>query len=61
MASDMSDAINPSAKEKIMASIPLRRLGMPKDIADAVEFLVSDKATYITGQTLVIDGGLVNG
>ena len=58
---DMSDAINPSAKEKIMASIPLRRLGMPKDIADAVEFLVSDKATYITGQTLVIDGGLVNG
>lgn len=57
----MSDAINPSAKEKIMASIPLRRLGMPKDIADAVEFLVSDKATYITGQTLIIDGGLVNG
>ena len=44
-----------------MASIPLKRLGMPKDIADAVEFLVSDKATYITGQTLVIDGGLVNG
>ena len=57
----MSDAINSSAKEKIMARIPLRILGMPKDIADAVEFLVSDKATYITGQTLVIDGGLVNG
>lgn len=38
--------------------IPLRRLGRPEDIAEACVWLASDKATYITGQTLVIDGGL---
>jgi 3-oxoacyl-[acyl-carrier protein] reductase len=39
------------------ASIPLRRLGSIEDIANAVLFLASDEAAYITGQTLVIDGG----
>nr|WP_210324377.1 SDR family oxidoreductase [Aestuariivirga litoralis] len=39
------------------AAVPLRRLGTPQDIANAVRFLASDEAGYITGQTLVIDGG----
>jgi len=39
------------------AAVPLRRLGRPQDVASAVRFLVSDEAGYITGQTLVIDGG----
>lgn len=40
-----------------MAAVPLHRLGTPQDIGHAVRFLVSDEANYITGQTLVIDGG----
>jgi 3-oxoacyl-[acyl-carrier protein] reductase len=40
-------------------SIPMRRLGTVDDIANAVLFFVSDEAAYITGQTLVIDGGQV--
>lgn len=59
--SDMSNAIETVAKEKIIANIPLRRLGSPSDVAHAVKFLVSEQASYITGQTLVIDGGLMNG
>ena len=39
--------------------IPLKRVGMPKDVANAVEFLISDKASYITGVTLRVDGGLI--
>ena len=39
------------------AAVPLRRLGTPRDVANAVRFLASDEAGYITGQTLVIDGG----
>jgi 3-oxoacyl-[acyl-carrier protein] reductase len=39
--------------------IPLERLGTPQDVANAVAFLASEQAAYITGQVLVIDGGLV--
>ena len=39
--------------------IPLERLGTPKDVAGAVAFLASDHASYITGQVLVVDGGMV--
>jgi NAD(P)-dependent dehydrogenase (short-subunit alcohol dehydrogenase family) len=44
-------------EEKIAAHIPLRRLGLPDDIATAALFLASDAASWITGQTLVVDGG----
>ena len=41
-----------------MKQIPLNRLGRPEEVAKVVKFLVSDKANYITGQTIVIDGGM---
>lgn len=47
----------PLEQEKILNQIPLRRVGQPEDIADAVAFLASDWAAYITGQILLIDGG----
>lgn len=47
----------PLEQEKLLNQIPLRRLGQPEDIADAVAFLASDWAAYITGQILLIDGG----
>jgi 3-oxoacyl-[acyl-carrier protein] reductase len=40
-------------------SIPLGRIGEPEDIADVIVFFASDEARYITGQTLVVDGGFV--
>jgi 3-oxoacyl-[acyl-carrier protein] reductase len=47
----------PLEQEKLVNQIPLRRLGQPEDIADAIAFLASDWAGYITGQILLIDGG----
>ena len=46
-------------KKKLTESIPLGRLGEPEDVAPAVVFLASDEASYITGQTLLVDGGMV--
>lgn len=55
MTSDLSDDI----KETAISHIPLGRMGDPQDIAKAVAFLASDDANYITGQVLVVDGGMV--
>jgi len=49
---------NPKIAEGLKRAIPLRRLGKPEDIANAVAFMVSDEAEYITGQTLSVSGGL---
>ena len=49
---------SPERKERVRRAIPYRRFGKPEEIADAVAFLVSDEAAYITGQTLSVDGGL---
>lgn len=46
-------------KKKLTERIPLGRLGQPEDVAPAVVFLASDEASYITGQTLLVDGGMV--
>ena len=45
-------------KEAILAQIPLKRAGSTKDIAEAAAFLASDKASYITGQVISVDGGM---
>ncbi len=54
---EMTDKIPEDMKAEMLKNIPLNKLGSPKDIADAVEFLISDKATYITGQVLSVNGG----
>ncbi len=54
---DMTDKISDDVKVEMMKNIPLQRLGQPSDIADSVEFLISDKASYITGQILSVNGG----
>ena len=56
---DMTGAMTPEARATLSGQIPLERLGTPNDVAGAVTFLVSDLASYITGQVLVVDGGLV--
>lgn len=56
---EMTDAMTPEARATLNGMIPLERLGKPEDIAAAVVFLSSDYASYITGQVLVIDGGMV--
>ena len=55
---DMTDALSDSAKENLISQIPLGRTGKPQDIANAVLFLASDAAGYITGQVLFVDGGM---
>ena len=51
-------SIPPAKKKEYLNSIPLGRMGAPEDIANAVAFLASDKASYITGEVICIDGGL---
>jgi 2-hydroxycyclohexanecarboxyl-CoA dehydrogenase len=49
---------NPTLKEALQKAIPFRRLALPQDLANALTFLASDEAGYITGQTLSVSGGL---
>ncbi len=56
---DMTAKLSDEMKEKLLEQIPLARLGTPKDIANMVKFLVSDEASYMTGQLIHVDGGMV--
>ena len=50
---------DPAKVQALLAEIPLNRVGQPDDIANAVAWLASDQASYITGTTLFVDGGLM--
>lgn len=58
IATDMTDAMTDAAKEAVISAIPMKRVGVTKEIAETVAFLASDKASYITGQVIAVDGGL---
>ena len=55
----MTDKLSEDVKKKMLEAIPLARLGTPQDVANVCLFLASDESSYITGQTITIDGGMV--
>ncbi len=61
IATELFDAVNPPGSpgtDKIIQEIPVKRIGQPEDIANAVSFFLSDASGYVTGQTLYVCGGL---
>lgn len=58
IATDMTEAMTEDAKAKMTETIPLKRIGQTKDIANMALFLASDKSDYITGQVFAVDGGM---
>ena len=55
---DMTEQISNTIKEEILKQIPLSRFGKPEEVSELIEFLITDEASYITGQTIHINGGL---
>lgn len=58
IATDMTDALPEEVRQGILAKIPLKRLGSPKEVASAVCYLASENAAYITGSTIHVNGGM---
>jgi 3-oxoacyl-[acyl-carrier protein] reductase len=58
---DMTSELTQDQSQAILDRVPLGRMGKPEEVSAAVEFLISDAAAYITGQTLQVNGGLYNG
>jgi len=59
IATDMTEDLPEKVRAQMLSQIPLRRFGEGKDVAGVVKFLLSPEASYITGQTLVVDGGMI--
>jgi 3-oxoacyl-[acyl-carrier protein] reductase len=59
ITTDMTDVLNDSIKERVKEVIPLKRFGQPQEIAGVVSFLAGPDSSYVTGQVLVVDGGMV--
>jgi 3-oxoacyl-[acyl-carrier protein] reductase len=55
---DMTRGLPEELKKKMLAGVPLGRMGQPEDVANAVKFLASDEASYITGHVLAVNGGM---
>ena len=55
----MTSAILEKNEDKIIQNIPVKRVGSPDDISSLTKFLASDKASYITGQTIHVNGGML--
>ncbi len=58
IATDMTAVLPEDLKQKMLSTVPLARMGMPADVANAVKFLVSEDASYITGHVLAVNGGM---
>jgi 3-oxoacyl-[acyl-carrier protein] reductase len=58
IATDMTDKLGDALLKELTPRIPLRRVGAPEEIASAASWLASDEAGYVTGQVIVVDGGL---
>jgi 3-oxoacyl-[acyl-carrier protein] reductase len=61
IVTDMTEALGEKAREALMSQVPLGRLGSPRDVAEAVAFLASDRAAYVTGHILHVNGGMYMG
>jgi len=59
IATEMTSVLSDDIKEGFTSKIPLARFGNPSEVADAVAFLLSDHASYITGETLKVNGGML--
>jgi 3-oxoacyl-[acyl-carrier protein] reductase len=59
ITTDMTEMLSEKVKEKLLENVPLKRLGSPEDVANLAAFLASDNASYITGQVINVDGGMV--
>ncbi len=58
LRTEMSASLEDKQLDKILRRTPLQRLGTPEDVIGPVKFLLSDDAAFVTGQTLVVDGGI---